>query len=376
MATGRVPTTANSPLTAKGDLFGYSTTQARVAVGSDGDTLVADSAASTGLRYTSGNSKGNPIINSSFDVWQRGTSFNGTAPYYGADRWFFARPGAAAGSTLTRQSAGLAGFNYCARMQRDNGNTNTSGVRLFYSLETADSIPYAGKTVTLSYYVRSGANYSGGSNAYITLGSGTGTDQQLGNTGFTGFSTVAANNSITPTSTWTRYSITGTVGSSATQLGLEIGYTPTGTAGANDFIEVTGIQLDEGSVALPYRRASSTLQGELAACQRYYWRTTATANSYQLFTGFGSALSVNSAIVTLPVPTKMRTSPSSVDFSTLALSPDNGAVLAVTNAAMQLGVGDAINVSITATGLLTQYRPYQLLANNSTSAYIGVSAEL
>jgi hypothetical protein len=376
MATGRVPTTANSPLTAKGDLFGYSTTQARVAVGSDGDTLVADSAASTGLRYTSGNSKGNPIINSSFDVWQRGTSFNGTAPYYGADRWFFARPGAAAGSTLTRQSAGLAGFNYCARMQRDNGNTNTSGVRLFYSLETADSIPYAGKTVTLSYYVRSGANYSGGSNAYITLGSGTGTDQQLGNTGFTGFSTVAANNSITPTSTWTRYSITGTVGSSATQLGLEIGYTPTGTAGANDFIEVTGIQLDEGSVALPYRRASSTIQGELAACQRYYWRTTATANSYQLFTGFGSALSVNSAIVTLPVPTKMRTSPSSVDFSTLALSPDNGAVLAVTNAAMQLGVGDAINVSITATGLLTQYRPYQLLANNSTSAYIGVSAEL
>jgi hypothetical protein len=376
LATGRVPTTANSPLTAKGDLFGYSTTQARVAVGSDGDTLVADSAASTGLRYTSGNSKGNPIINSSFDVWQRGTSFNGTAPYYGADRWFFARPGAAAGSTLTRQSAGLAGFNYCARMQRDNGNTNTSGVRLFYSLETADSIPYAGKTVTLSYYVRSGANYSGGSNAYITLGSGTGTDQQLGNTGFTGFSTVAANNSITPTSTWTRYSITGTVGSSATQLGLEIGYTPTGTAGANDFIEVTGIQLDEGSVALPYRRASSTIQGELAACQRYYWRTTATANSYQLFTGFGSALSVNSAIVTLPVPTKMRTSPSSVDFSTLALSPDNGAVLAVTNAAMQLGVGDAINVSITATGLLTQYRPYQLLANNSTSAYIGVSAEL
>ncbi len=175
-------------------------------------------------------------------------------------------------------------------MQRDNGNTNTSGVRLFYSLETADSIPYAGKTVTLSYYVRSGANYSGGSNAYITLGSGTGTDQQLGNTGFTGFSTVAANNSITPTSTWTRYSITGTVGSSATQLGLEIGYTPTGTAGANDFIEVTGIQLDEGSVALPYRRASSTIQGELAACQRYYWRNTARAAQLQTITSTGTSL--------------------------------------------------------------------------------------
>ena len=62
MATGRVPTTANSPLTAKGDLFGYSTTQARVAVGSDGDTLVADSAASTGLRWSSGTNLDNPII--------------------------------------------------------------------------------------------------------------------------------------------------------------------------------------------------------------------------------------------------------------------------------------------------------------------------
>ena len=52
MATGRVPTTANSPLTAKGDLFGYSTTQARVPVGNDNEMLVADSSQSTGLRYT------------------------------------------------------------------------------------------------------------------------------------------------------------------------------------------------------------------------------------------------------------------------------------------------------------------------------------
>ena len=51
MATGRVPTTANSPLTAKGDLFGYSTTQARVPVGSDGETIVADSSTATGLKW-------------------------------------------------------------------------------------------------------------------------------------------------------------------------------------------------------------------------------------------------------------------------------------------------------------------------------------
>jgi hypothetical protein len=51
MATGRVPTTANSPLTAKGDLFGYSTAPARLAVGNDGEQIVADSSAATGLKW-------------------------------------------------------------------------------------------------------------------------------------------------------------------------------------------------------------------------------------------------------------------------------------------------------------------------------------
>lgn len=52
MATGRVPTTANSPLTAKGDLFTYSTAPARLAVGNNGDTIVADSSTATGLAYS------------------------------------------------------------------------------------------------------------------------------------------------------------------------------------------------------------------------------------------------------------------------------------------------------------------------------------
>jgi len=51
MATGRVPTTANSPLTTKGDLFTYSTAPARLAVGANDTALVADSTQSTGLAY-------------------------------------------------------------------------------------------------------------------------------------------------------------------------------------------------------------------------------------------------------------------------------------------------------------------------------------
>jgi len=41
----------SSPLTTKGDLFTYSTTDARLGVGTDGQALIADSAEATGLRW-------------------------------------------------------------------------------------------------------------------------------------------------------------------------------------------------------------------------------------------------------------------------------------------------------------------------------------
>lgn len=52
MATGRIPGTAGSPLTQKGDLFGYGAgAPARVPVGTDATALVADSTQATGVKW-------------------------------------------------------------------------------------------------------------------------------------------------------------------------------------------------------------------------------------------------------------------------------------------------------------------------------------
>jgi hypothetical protein len=277
MATGRVPTTANSPLTAKGDLFGYSTTQARVAVGNDGETLVADSSTSTGLRYQTPKTQ-NAVYNSGFDVWQRGTSStangNAAATGYTADRWqsVYTSGSMTTSRQATNDTVNLPNIQYCARVQRNSGQTSTNNVIISQTLETIDSIRFTGQTVTLSFWARAGANYSGASSGLIaTLVYGTGTDQNV-LFNFNGSGAVVSGTK-TLTTTWQRFSITGTVATTATELGYYFYYAGVGTAGANDYFEITGVQLETGSVATPFNRMSGTIQGELSACSRYFQKS-------------------------------------------------------------------------------------------------------
>jgi hypothetical protein len=309
----------NSIVDAKGDLIAASAndTPARLAVGNNGETLVADSSTSTGLRYQGSMAAGrNFIINGGMDIWQRGTSaLDGQNTYKTADRWLLS---SATAVTFSRQTTSdttnLPFIQYCMRVQRTSGSTSTNGGNISQSFETVNSIPLAGKTVTLSFYARKGADYSATSSILrATMYTGTGTDQNVYTAGYTG-SVTAIDQNATLTGTWQRFSYTATLAGSATEIGLTLIGAYTGTASTNDYYEVTGIQLEVGSVATQFSRAGGTIQGELAACRRYL--PAFNSVSGELLEYIGYAYATNGSLYTIPFDVPARTKPTGVTVNT------------------------------------------------------------
>ncbi len=376
MATGRLPDPNSAPVTAKGDLYTYSTVPAKLAVGNNGDTLLADSASSVGLRWQSAYN-GNSCVNGGMDFWQRGTSAAGGYPTYLADRWMNYR--STTGSTFSRQNTSdttnLPTIQYCQRIARDSGNTNTSAIYISQSLESEESRRFVGQTVTLSWYARAGANFSAASsNMNFELLYGTGTNQNV-IAGFTGQTNVSSGTK-TLTTTWQRFSTTATVNASATQLGINLFFIPVGTAGANDWMEITGVQLELGSVATTFKRAGNTLQGELAACQRYYQRYESSA-SYAPF-GTGYIFSTTQTIHSLPFQVRLRGNPS-VSFSagnTFAAYTASGTVTAATGIGTDRVGTNSLMFTLTAATGVANGQGCFCIANAGAAAYIEVNSEL
>jgi hypothetical protein len=304
---------------AKGDLIAGTADNAfaRLAVGNNGETLVADSSTSTGLRYTAGTVQSNPVLNSAMQVWQRGTSVavTGNTVAYTTDRWQLQTAVAGLNTTISRQVTGdttnLPNVQYCARVQRNSGVTANGFISFQYSQETINTIPFVGKTATLSFYVRAGANFSATSNSFgYQLRTGTGTDQNI--TAYTGVANPI-DTTVTLTTTWQRVTATVAIPTSVTEMGINFYYLSTGTASTNDYFEVTGVQIDIGSVALPFRTYAATIQGELAACQRYL-PASKYDTSISVIAG-GYSPSTNSVNMIFPFPVQTRVAPTGLTLS-------------------------------------------------------------
>jgi len=316
--------TTNTVIDAKGDLLVGATADvvAKLPVGVDNQVLVADSTATNGVAWSSQASGfRNVLINGGFDVWQRGTTAaipSSVGTSYLADRWSAYRP--AVGSTQSRVTAGLDGFQYALRIQRDSGNTGTGVIYVNQSFETSTMVKLANKTVTLSFYARAGANYSSASSLFnARVVAGTGTEANIIFTGVTG-STEPATATPTLTTSWQRFTVTGLIPSGTNGGGVYFFFTPTGTAGAADYVDITGIQLEANTVATPFEQRPIGV--ELALCQRYY------SNMGYDTSNFVDGYQINTAYITqwIKLPQQMRVKPTSVSLTLGGVSNTTGHV--------------------------------------------------
>ena len=277
----------------------------------------------------------NFVVNGALDFWQRGTSFASGANAYTADRWYgWGGFSTASAYTISQQTGvGLTGFQNSIRVQRTAASTNTTAPYVGQPVETSVFLPLAGQTATFSFWARAGANFSAASGAMTaSIATGTGTDQNIANS-YTGTATPITT-TATLTTSWQRYTVAGTFASTATEMNIQFAYTPVGTAGANDWFEITGVQVELGSVATNFSRAGGHTDGELKLCQRYAFLMPYST------TGF--AVSATTITFFAPHPF-MRAAPTG-SFITTSINVDNG-ITSVTSSGSTLSASTAYTAS-------------------------------
>lgn len=323
----------------------------------------------------------NRVINGGMQIWQRGTSnfttLNSFA--YAADR-FFMFSGVSMNATSAQVTGiGLTEFQYAMRAQRNSGNSATSALLIGQTIESSNCFDLAGKQVTLSFWARAGSNYSASSNALlVSLVTGTGTDQgtlSFINSGWTGQSTTIMG-TATLTTSWQRFSFSIFVPVGTNEIAFYFYEAPTGTAGTNDYFDITGVQLEEGPIATPFERRS--YGQEFALCCRYYEIIETGGNTPLRFGNDGMCISSTVALFQVGGFYPKRSTP----VATLSA----GNTFAVVNSAGNLIQGTASNVinygfhnasvTVTVASGLTAGNSAQLYAAAGQTGRIQLSSEL
>jgi hypothetical protein len=384
---------------AKGDLIvgTAADTVDRLAVGNNGETLVADSSTSTGLRYNPTVEAGkNRIINGAMTIDQRNNgasvTVNTSNATYVLDRFVnFGQPTDGV-YTVQRDTTAPSGFSNSLKATVTTADASI-GATQFYLLQqyiegyNVADFAYgtaAAKTITLSFWVRSSVTGTfGGSfrnaaqnrsypysytisaadtwekKSVVVAGDTTGTWDNTSGRGLNVIWSLGDGvDRLGTAGAWAAANLTGVTG----QTNL------IATSGATWFI--TGVQVELGSVATAFSNAGGTIQGELAACQRYYYRQTAAGITEPY--AFGSSYNTTGGYVFTATPVTMRVKPTSIEFSNVQISDW------INNFASTPAIGFCVNnqvwLSFGGTGL-TAFRPYILNASSATS-YLAFNAEL
>jgi hypothetical protein len=369
----------NAIVDAKGDLITATAadTPARLAVGSNGDTLVADSAATTGLRWQGNFAAGkNKLINADFKVWQRGTSFTlaNAIDIYCADRFLFAAYGSGGTASVTRQTftpgtAPVAGYEgeYFARL------TNFSSPTAWQIRQRIEDVrTFAGQTVTFSFWAKAGTAVT--NTLQVEIG------QMFGSGGSTtAYTNVTTTGSIG--TSWTRYSYTVVVPSiSGKTIGagsyLEFNFFQSSVGlTASNTIDTWGWQVEAGNVSTAFQTATGTIQGELAACQRYYFRSN-TDTALNMSYGLGQFVTTSLFWFPMTLPVAMRVAPTVLEYGTLNLYDPVSATTYSTPTAVALVSATPTVGLIRWTNNTSAFTAGRMGYFYNSNSYIGVSAEL
>jgi hypothetical protein len=373
------------PVTTKGDLYTFSTTDARLAVGNDGETLVADSSATTGLSWQGNYAAGkNKIINGDFGINQRNFTSVTTNLSFGFDRFWLNTTGGTTTytpQTFTPGAAPVVGYEATNFARLVTSGQSAASDRASLNQRIEDVRTFANQTATVSFWAKA------------STGTPSVSAELLQSFGSGGSSSVTAGVSkIAITSSWARYTATITVpsvsgktigsGSNLTLLlwtsaGSDFNSRSASLGIQNVTIDFWGVQVEAGSTASPFQTATGTIQGELAACQRYYVRMVANdAFSYFGNTGYGNSTTIAQIPVMLPVP--MRIYPSAIEYNAnLAISDSQTRYKSGTFILAGVGTRFAPSIQYThGSAALTQYRPYGLGADNDATTFLAFTAEL
>jgi len=355
-------------------------------------------------------SRKNIIIGGDFGVnpWQRGATSGDIASTltYQADRWF-AIGGASSAINISRQaSTALAGTSKSLRFQRKAANADTAVVKLGQVVESGAAIALQGQTVVLSFYAASGANFSAaGGLLGLTMYSGTGADESAANMvagSWAGSSSLALKTvsggygaqlassgsnyvggaqsltyttvtSVAISSTLTRYQVMAVVPATSTQLGVVFSFTPVGTAGAADYVDLQNVQLEVVSAQAPFATSFGFRNpaDELDLCQRYFQAFAEPASGVAVATGVNAA--TNTQVVTVPLAVQMRVAPTvTVSAGTFKFSIVGVLTAATGFAAAATHTVNAVGIVGTTTGTAGQGIT---LTGGGGSGYIYASAE-
>jgi hypothetical protein len=332
----------------------------------------------------------NYLINGSFAVAQRGTSFTSTNnanndDVYTLDRWYILSDGNDAIDVTQETSTVPTNGQFAIALDVETVNKKFGIAQI---IENKNCLGLIGNTVTLSFKAKVSATTKlDNVKAAIVSWSGTAdtvTSDIISAWGAEGTNpTLIANATFenTPanlnvTTSYATYSLTANIDTASTKNIIVFIWSDVTDTTAGDFLYISETKLEVGSSASNFTYAGNSFTGEFDECQRYYQVIVSGDN--KVF-GMGWNFSTTEADMPVTFVKEMRTTPTaSVVSGTNYYQIENGTV------------GDSFNTMIlqkvstsrgnfysdpSTTSGLTQYRPGYFVSANA-AAFIAVQAEL